>query len=112
LALIDPIFWLSLVAALVLHEFAHLAAAYVTGVNVKRFGFSWKGPYIVREPGTPIQNTFISLAGPGINLVLSVLCWRSLGMFAWVNGLLGTFNLLPIPASDGLRVYRIWKRSR
>jgi Zn-dependent protease len=109
-ALIDPVFWLSLLAALLVHESAHLAAAYLTGVRVKRVGLSWKGPYVVREPGTPMQNTFISLAGPGINLILCALCWRSLGMFAWVNGLLGILNLLPVPASDGLRVYRIWRR--
>jgi Zn-dependent protease len=84
--------------------------AYLAGVKVKHIGLSWKGPYIVREPGTPMQNTIISLAGPGINLIFCALCWRSLGMFAWVNGLLGVLNLLPVPASDGLRVYRIWRR--
>ena len=63
--LISPAFWASLVVSLALHESAHLAMAYVAGVRVKHIGLSWKGPYIVREPGTPVQNTFISLAGPG-----------------------------------------------
>jgi Zn-dependent protease len=109
LTLTSPVFWASLVVSLVLHESAHLAIAYLTGVRVKHIGLSWKGPYIVREPGTPVQNTFISLAGPGINLVLCVLCWHLWGTFSWVNGSLALLNLLPVPSSDGLRVYRIWK---
>jgi Zn-dependent protease len=27
-----------------------------------------------------------------------------------VNGFLALMNLLPVPLSDGLRVYRIWRR--
>jgi Zn-dependent protease len=108
--LVNPAFWASLVVSLVLHESAHLAMAYFAGVRVKHIGISWKGPYIVRESGTPLQNTFISLAGPGSNLVLCVLCWHSWGTFASVNGFLALFNLLPVPLSDGLRVYRIWRR--
>jgi Zn-dependent protease len=77
---------------------------------VKHVGLSWRGPYIVREPGTPLQNTFISLSGPAINLVLCVLCLHLSGTFAFVNGFLAVMNLLPIRSSDGLRVYRIWKR--
>jgi Zn-dependent protease len=109
--LTSPVFWASLVASLVLNECAHLAMAYFAGVRVKHIGLSWKGPYIVRESGTPLQNTFISLAGPGINLVLCLLFWRLLGTFAWVNGFLALINLLPVPSSDGLRVYRIWRRT-
>jgi Zn-dependent protease len=108
--LLSSAFWASLVVSLVLHESAHLAMAYFTGVQVKHVGLSWKGPYIVREPGTRVRNTFISLAGPGINLALCLLCWHSWGTFARVNGFLALVNLLPVPSSDGLRVYRIWRR--
>jgi Zn-dependent protease len=108
--LVNPAFWVSLLLSLLLHESAHLAVAYLAGVRVKHIGLSWKGPYIVREPGTPVQNTFISLAGPGINLVLCALCWQLSRTFALVNGLLALMNLLPVPLSDGLRVYRIWRR--
>ena len=86
--------------------------AYFAGVRVKRIGLSWKGPYIVREAGTPMQNTLISLAGPGINLVLCALCWHLAETFAWVNGLLALINFLPLPLSDGLRVYGIWRRAK
>ncbi len=95
MTLISPAFWASLLVSLVLHESAHLVMAYLAGVRVKHIGLSWKGPYIVREPGTPVQNTFISLAGPGINLVLCVLCWHLSWTFARVNGFLALMNLLP-----------------
>jgi Zn-dependent protease len=107
--LVGPAYWASVMLAVVLHESAHLGAAYLGRVRVKHVGLSWRGPYIVREPGTPVQNIFISLSGPGINLVLCVLCLHLSGTFAFVNGFLAVMNLLPIRSSDGLRVYRIWK---
>ena len=107
---VGPVFWASSVVSVVLHESAHVAVACAAGVRVKHVGLSWKGPYIIREPGTPVQNTLISLAGPGINLVLCVLCWHFSRTFALVNGFLALVNLLPVPLSDGLRVYRIWRR--
>ena len=110
MTLVNPVFWISLLVSLVFHESAHLVMAYFAGVRVKHVGLSWKGPYIVREPGTPVRNTFISLAGPAINLALCVLFWHSSGTFARVNGFLALVNLLPVPSSDGLRVYRIWRR--
>jgi hypothetical protein len=62
------------------------------------------------EAGTPKQNTLISLAGPGINLIVCALCRHLTGPFALVNGFLAAITLLPLPSSDGLRVYRIWRR--
>jgi Zn-dependent protease len=104
-----PGYWPSVLVAVVLHEAAHLVTALSLGVKVKRVGLSWRGPYIVREPGTPVENTFISLAGPGINMVLCILSYHVTFMFAFVNGFLSLFNLLPfIPSSDGQRVYRLW----
>jgi Zn-dependent protease len=110
--LVNPVFWASLLVSLFSHEFAHVAMAYLTGVKVKHIGLSWKGPYIVRESGTAVQNTLISLAGPGVNLILCALGWHLSRTFAMVNGLLALINLLPLPLSDGLRVYRIWRRPR
>jgi Zn-dependent protease len=87
-----------------------LAAAYLGGVRVKQVGLSWKGPYIIRESGTALQNTCISLAGPGLNLILCVFCLHLSATFAFVNGFLAVMNLMPIRSSDGLRVYRIWRQ--
>jgi membrane-associated protease RseP (regulator of RpoE activity) len=41
---------LSIFASIALHELAHVLAAVVLGVKVKRFGLCWRGVYIVREP--------------------------------------------------------------
>jgi Zn-dependent protease len=108
--IVGPVYWGSVALAVLLHESAHLVAAYLGGVRVKHVGLSWKGPYIVREPGTPVQNTFISLSGPPTNLALCILCRYLSGTFAFVNGFLALMNLLPIRSSDGLHVYRIWKQ--
>lgn len=108
MTLVGPAYWASVALAAVFHEMAHLTVAWVSRVRVKKLGLSWHGPYIVRDPGSPMQNTIISLAGPGLNLLLGLLFWRSLPTFAFVNGLLALLNLLPIRSSDGMRVYRIW----
>jgi Zn-dependent protease len=107
-----PGYWTSVLISVVLHEAAHLATAFSLNVKVKRVGVNWRGPYIVREPGAPVENTLVSLAGPGINLLLCILSYHVALTFALVNGFLAVFNLLPfIPSSDGQRVYRIWSRS-
>jgi Zn-dependent protease len=106
---LGPGYWTSVLVSVVLHEAAHLVTAFALRVKVKRVGLNWRGPYIVREPGTPVENTLISLAGPGINLVLCLLSYHVAPMFAFVNGFISVFNLVPfIPSSDGQRVYRIW----
>ena len=94
-------------AAVVLHELSHIAVARLQGLKIKRIGITWKGPYIVREPGSPWQNLRVCLAGPVVNLVLAVLCWRAAPAFAVCNMVLGAFNLLPIPGSDGHRAMHV-----
>jgi Zn-dependent protease len=104
-----PAYWTSVLAAAILHEAGHLVTALSLGVKVKRVGLNWRGPYIVREPGTSIENTLISLAGPLFNLLLCILSYHTAPTFGFVNGFLGVFNLLPfVPSSDGQRVYRLW----
>lgn len=90
-------------AAIAVHEMAHIAAAGMLRVRVKAIGLTWKGPYVRREPGTDPQNLVITLAGPGINLLLAFACWHANPVFALNNAILGLFNLLPIPMSDGRR---------
>lgn len=107
MTLVGPVYWTSAALGVVLHESAHLAAACLNGVRVKRIGISWKGPYIVREPGTSMQNIIISLSGPGMNVLLCLICRHVSSTFAFVNGFLAVINLLPIKSSDGLRAYRI-----
>jgi len=95
--------------ACILHESAHIIVATYLGVRVKKVGVTWKGIYIIRESGNPLQNLAITLAGPFTNLlsVGVVGLERYLGegafVFAFLSLLIGIFNLLPIPGSDGKR---------
>ena len=94
------------VPALIFHEAAHVVAANMSGVRVKRFGLSWKGPYIVREQGPPLANFLIALAGPVANLAIGFASWGLMPHFGLVNILLGAYNLLPfMPGLDGHRAW-------
>ncbi|MGA9567468.1 MAG: M50 family metallopeptidase [Candidatus Korobacteraceae bacterium] len=102
-------FLASAMVAIVLHELSHVFMASALGVKVKRVGLSWRGPYVVRESGTPVQNIAISLAGPAANLLTVAAClYAGRGLDLCVASLvLGAFNLLPIPSSDGVRAARL-----
>lgn len=102
-------FLVSALVAVALHELSHVFMAFVLGVKVKRVGLSWRGPYVVRDCGTPAQNVAISLAGPLANLVTVLGClYIGRGVDLCLASLvLGTFNLLPVPSSDGLRAARL-----
>ena len=91
------------VASVVVHEMAHLIAAFLLKVKIKKVGITWKGPYLKRESGTPPRNLVITLAGPGINILLAILTRHMYPTFALNNIVLGVFNLLPIPTFDGHR---------
>lgn len=85
-----------------LHEAAHLAAARSLGIHIKRIGVSWKGPYIVRERGTPLGNMITTLAGPFLNLLLAA-AWPVSHEFAVINLIFGISNLVPLGGTDGQR---------
>ena len=91
------------VVSILLHELAHFVMATALGVRVKRFGLSWKGPYIVRESGSPAQNLCISLAGPAANALLMFVP----GWFL-VNFVLLVSNLV-MKGSDGRRAWSCWQ---
>jgi Zn-dependent protease len=95
------------IVAVALHEIAHLAMASALGVRIHQVGISWKGPFLRRAPGNNVQNLAITLAGPGINVLLGVLLHHIHPGFALSNLVLGLFNLLPIPHSDGARALGI-----
>lgn len=99
------------IAAMILHEMAHVAVALALRVKVHQVGISLKGPYIRRASGTAIQNLAITLAGPGINICLALLLHRVSPNFALCNLAIGVTNLLPIPASDGSRALDLISKS-
>ncbi len=102
-------FEVAAVAAVAVHELSHVLMAWVLGVKVKRVGLSWLGPYVVREHGTSAQNVAISLAGPLANFLTAAAClFLGYGVDLCLSSLvLGAFNLLPFPSSDGLRAARL-----
>jgi Zn-dependent protease len=99
------------IAAMILHEMAHVVAALALKVKVHQVGINWRGPYIRRASGTAKQNLAITLAGPSINLWLALLFYRTSPNFALCNLVIGVTNLLPIPASDGSRALHLLSKS-
>ena len=99
------------IPAVLLHEMAHVLAATALDVRVKRFGISWKGPYVVREQGAPFANFCIALAGPALNLFLAITFWTFAPQFGLVNMVLGLYNLMPfIPGLDGHRALAAYRK--
>lgn len=99
------------ILAMALHECGHLISAQVVGLRVKRVGFSWKGLYTVRQAGPPTSNMLVSLSGPLANLALRVF-WPWAPVFGLANLCCGVCNLLPIPGTDGSRVWRYLREVR
>lgn len=104
------VFGFFMVASLLLHEAGHILAAAFLGVRVHEFGLRMAGAYIRRAYASTQQDeVLIAAAGPLMNLCLML-------PFSFVpvignhlalgNLALGLVNLLPIPASDGLRILR------
>ena len=114
----------SFVAALVLHELGHYAAARLCAVPIKQAGFGWGpkvfgvrisevdcqlrllpvGAYVQMDIATLqrrplLQQLFVLGAGIGVNLVLCVLTWGSL--FGAFNLALAIGNLIPVYQFDG-----------
>jgi Zn-dependent protease len=108
-----PDFWIASVAAVIIHEAAHVAIAWTHGVQIKRVGISWRGPFIVREQGEPTADAKIAIAGPLANLLLALACWHLAPLFAQINLILGGYNLLPfIPRNDGRHAWDAVRRMR
>ena len=90
--------------SLLIHELGHICTAQALGVRVKKVGIALRGPYIVRDTGTPAANAVISAAGPSINLLLAAATWQQWPTLALISLVLGLANLFPMPGADGRRV--------
>ncbi len=116
-----PVFGLSLIAVIVIHEFGHVAAFRVAGHHDASFRLvPLLGGYAIsnREPDTQEESVFIALMGPGICIAPMVLAYALMPVigpiwpktiyplmtFASVCGALNFFNLLPIWPLDGGRL--------
>jgi Zn-dependent protease len=100
-----------LLASLLAHEAAHAAVASVQGLRITAIGLSLAGAYTIRarSPQRSIELR-TAFAGPLANIALwaafSALPGPVPRMLAGCNLILGISNLVPIPPSDG---WRIWK---
>jgi Zn-dependent protease len=97
------------VIAMTLHEVGHLVAAPLAGIKVRTVGFGWKGLYTLREPGPPVKNIIVSLAGPFTNLLLLAF-WHLSPKLGLANLCFAFFNILPIEGSDGERIWSCWRQ--
>ncbi|HKE19347.1 MAG TPA: site-2 protease family protein [Kofleriaceae bacterium] len=103
-------------ASVVLHELGHALVARHLGVNVSRIELHFFGgaAQMTDQPRSARDEIAIAAAGPavsfalaGVSLVLAQL--SGLGLFAllaWINLVLGAFNLVPALPMDGGRILR------
>jgi hypothetical protein len=82
------------IAAMILHEMAHVSVALALHVKVHQVGINWKGFYVRRASGTAVENLAITLAGPGINLLLALLLHHMYPHFALCHLAIGVRNLV------------------
>jgi len=107
-AILPPV--LISIPALILHECGHLAVALLCGVKVRTVGICITGLYTKRESGPRLANLLISFSGPLVNLLLAAALQSGLPAFARVNLIIGIFNLLPLPHSDGSRIIALLRQ--
>lgn len=99
-------------AACLWHEMGHLIFMRICGIPVKRMVFYGAGIKIVPDKlidftgfGTSL---LILIGGSGANFALAAALWLinspTAGLFAAINTLIGTFNLLPLQYLDGGKI--------
>ena len=119
-------------ASLMAHEVSHAIVAKRNGVGVRSITFWLFGGVseLEKEALTPGADFRIAAVGPGTSYVIAgvfgllgvVLAHlfstqgvlvSAVGWLAWMNLLLGTFNLVPAAPLDGGRILRaiLWRRS-
>jgi Zn-dependent protease len=104
-----------LFGSVLLHEMGHVAMAKRFGIRTRSITLHVLGGMasIEREPENPVEEIYIALAGPAVNLLLFLLAIPLVYMgmpggfeFALINFVMGVFNLVPAYPMDGGRVLK------
>lgn len=106
-----------LLGSLLLHELGHAAIGKLRGLRVSEVTlYVFGGATTASQPANPADELLFTLVGPMVNLVLAVVFWGVTGIAdqfhlsgvaqvsgeaAWLNLLLGAFNLIPAAPLDG-----------
>ena len=113
-ALIASVFVTMLFGIVLLHEMGHVAVAKRFGINTSSITLHILGGLaaIEKEPENPIEEIYIALAGPAVNIALLILSIPFVLLsvpgsfeFAVINFVMGIFNLVPAYPMDGGRVF-------
>jgi Zn-dependent protease len=103
-------------ASVLLHELGHSVVArhlgvQVSGIELHFFGGAAK---MIDQPKSARDEILIALAGPAVSFALAAFGWLGFAatgasifyLLAWINTILGVFNLIPALPMDGGRVLR------
>lgn len=103
-------------ASVLLHELGHALVARRLGVGVGGIELHFFGgaAKMIDQPRNARDEILIALAGPAVSFALAGLGWLGfaatgasiLYLLAWINTIIGTFNLIPAMPMDGGRVLR------
>lgn len=116
---------LALALSGVVHEAGHVAAAVVMGFRVTEVKVHALGVAVATAPATDRQAALITLAGPAVHVLATVLALVALGLLAapgplgraattgaWAAAFEATMNLLPLHrGTDGAKLLHHVRRS-